>query len=59
MSFPLYFVLLPKKFNVLAWFQASGAPRPKNADSGETDALFDLDTQIIISYSPKFEKFRK
>jgi hypothetical protein len=33
---------------VLACFQASAAPRPKNSDSAEKDALFALDTQITI-----------
>jgi hypothetical protein len=50
-------VWLPKKFNVhlfqkvpfvFACFQASAAPRPENSDSDEKDALFGLDTQIII-----------
>jgi hypothetical protein len=47
----------PRKFNVylcqkvpfvLTCFQASAAPRPENSDSDEKDALFDLDTQIIV-----------
>jgi hypothetical protein len=55
MSFALYFVKSPKKFNahlrqkvsfVIACFQASAAPQPQNSDSNEKHALFDLDTQI-------------
>jgi hypothetical protein len=47
----------PKKFNmhlwqkvpfVLAYFQASDAPRPENSDSDGKDALFGVDTQITI-----------
>jgi hypothetical protein len=34
-------------------FQASAAPRPKNSDSDEKDALFVLDTQYILL----FDKF--
>jgi hypothetical protein len=34
---------------VLACFQASAAPRPKNSDSEERDPLFGLVTQITIS----------
>jgi hypothetical protein len=34
---------------VLAYFQASAAPRPENSDSVEKDALFGLDTQITMS----------
>jgi hypothetical protein len=37
-----------KKSFVLACVQASAAPRPENPDSDEKDALFGLDTQIII-----------
>jgi hypothetical protein len=57
MSFALYFVRSPKKFNVhhcqkvpfvLACFQASAAPRPDNSDSDEKGALFGFDTQITI-----------
>jgi hypothetical protein len=33
---------------VLAYFQASAAPRLENPDSDEKDALFGLDTQITI-----------
>jgi hypothetical protein len=29
-------------------FQASAAPRPKNSDSDEKDALFGLHTQMAI-----------
>jgi hypothetical protein len=53
MSFALWFVRSPKKFNVhlgqkvpfvLACFHISAAPRLENPDSDEKDALFGLDT---------------
>jgi hypothetical protein len=52
MSFALWFVRSPKKFNVhlgqkvsflLACFHISAAPRLENPDSDEKDALFGLD----------------
>jgi hypothetical protein len=59
MSFALLFVRSSKKFNmhlcqkvsfVLAYFQASAAPRPENSDSDVKDALFGLDTQITVYF---------
>jgi hypothetical protein len=35
---------------VLACFEPSAAPRPKNSDSNRKDPLFGLDTQITIIF---------
>jgi hypothetical protein len=40
-------------------FQVSAAPRVENPDSGEKDALFGLDTQIIITIVRRNLKIRQ
>jgi hypothetical protein len=53
--YDIFFLMLNEAFNVLACCQVPAPPRLENPDSDKKDALFGLDTQIIISLENKWK----